>query len=170
MNLLRFSTVYVCSAATITWVCQVDSIMPWIFMNEHDISPASCLCRWLMQQREGSLHVQMTTRLVLRPYIYRRPCALQVQAKANIVLIKLNYESKKQTWWGRCLMTGGGEHLDVNCIDWRDFLPPLKTCRFKYLYLNPVVSHDKQPSNKFIQTVHTFWYLGGKHNSDESHL
>lgn len=39
--------------------------------------------------------MQMTMRLVLRPCIYRRPCALQVQAKANIVLRKFNYESKK---------------------------------------------------------------------------
>lgn len=40
--------------------------------------------------------MQMTTRAVFRPYIYRRPCALQVQAKTNIVLIKLNYETNKQ--------------------------------------------------------------------------
>lgn len=40
--------------------------------------------------------MQMTTRAVFRPYIYRRPCGLQVQAKTNIVLIKLNYETNKQ--------------------------------------------------------------------------
>lgn len=40
--------------------------------------------------------MQMTTRAVFRPYIYRRPCALQVQAKTNIVWIKLNYETNKQ--------------------------------------------------------------------------
>lgn len=49
-----------------------------------------------MQQRDGSLRVQMTMRLVLRPYIYRRPCTLQVEAKANIVLMELNYESKSK--------------------------------------------------------------------------
>lgn len=116
-----FSTVYVCSTATITWVCQVDSIMPWIFMNEHDISPASCLCQWLMQQWEGSLHVQMTTRLVFRPYIYRRPRALQVQAKANIVLIKLKYNyDEEDAWW----QAGGDlDILDVNCGDCRDCIP-----------------------------------------------
>ena len=32
-----------------------------------------------------------------RPRIYRRPRAPQVQAKANIVLIKLNYERKEKS-------------------------------------------------------------------------
>lgn len=38
--------------------------------------------------------MQMTMRLVLRPYIYRRPCTLQVEAKANIVLMELKVKSK----------------------------------------------------------------------------
>ena len=107
-----FASLCVCST-TITWVCQVDSIIPWIFMNELDISPASCLCQWLMQQREGSVHGQMTTKGVFRPYIYRRPCALEVQAKTNIVLIKLNYDSGEQIWWVRCWITDGGKKLDL---------------------------------------------------------
>ena len=45
-----------------------------------------------MQQREGSLHVRMTARLVPGPRIYRGPCPRQVQAKANIVLIELNHD------------------------------------------------------------------------------
>lgn len=68
--------------------------------------------------------MQMTVRLVLRPCIYRRPCALQVQAKANIVLLKLNNEKQKANMTRELHDDGGGDSdiLDVNSIDCRDFI------------------------------------------------
>lgn len=55
-------------------------------------------------------------------YLLKGPCALQVEAKANIALTKLNYESKikKQTTNVRESMhdDGGKTRGFLNCVDY----------------------------------------------------